>query len=128
MIFLLTFHFLGTYQVSTDVENMIILQSYFSTLMLMSLAMGAVLLKTVYFPFYLPTKQVERQDNSYSKLPVCEQLSHLMDGINGYLDDAEPALWGLKHEELIWIFTKYYSQEELRVFFHTLDTIFKSIH
>lgn len=42
MIFPLTFRFLGTYQVSTDVENMITLQSYISTLMLMSLAMGIV--------------------------------------------------------------------------------------
>lgn len=42
MIFPLTFHFLGTYQVSGDVENMITLQSYISTLMLMSMAMGIV--------------------------------------------------------------------------------------
>lgn len=42
MIFPLTFRFLGTYQVSGDVENMITLQSYISTLMLMSLAMGIV--------------------------------------------------------------------------------------
>lgn len=72
------------------------------------------------FPFLFTHKHVEQQDNFYCKLTVCGQLSHLMDGINGYLDDAEPALWGLKHEELIWIFTKYYSQDELRVFFHTI--------
>ena len=42
MIFPLTFRFLGTYQVSGDVKNMIILQSYISTLMLMSMAMGIV--------------------------------------------------------------------------------------
>lgn len=42
LIFPLTFRFLGTYQVSGDVENMITLQSYISTLMLMSLAMGIV--------------------------------------------------------------------------------------
>lgn len=42
MTFPLTFRFLGTYQVSGDVENMITLQSYISTLMLMSLAMGIV--------------------------------------------------------------------------------------
>lgn len=42
MIFPLTFRFLGTYQVSGDVENMITLQSYISTLMLMSMAMGIV--------------------------------------------------------------------------------------
>ena len=42
LIFPLTFRFLGTYQVSGEVENMITLQSYISTLMLMSLAMGLV--------------------------------------------------------------------------------------
>ena len=42
LIFPLTFRFLGTYQVSGDVENMIALQSYISTLMTMSLAMGLV--------------------------------------------------------------------------------------
>lgn len=43
LIFPLTFRFLGTYQVSGEVENMIALQSYISTLMTMSLAMGLVL-------------------------------------------------------------------------------------
>ncbi|WP_075559416.1 twin-arginine translocase subunit TatC [Parabacteroides timonensis] len=42
LIFPLTFRFLGTYQVSGEVENMISLQSYISTLMTMSLAIGLV--------------------------------------------------------------------------------------
>lgn len=42
LIFPQTFRFLGTYQVSGEVENMIALQSYISTLMTMSLAMGLV--------------------------------------------------------------------------------------
>lgn len=42
LIFPLTFRFLGTYQVSGEVENMIALQSYISTLMTMSLTMGIV--------------------------------------------------------------------------------------
>lgn len=42
MIFPLTFRFLGTYQVATDVENMINLESYMSTLIVMSLSMGIV--------------------------------------------------------------------------------------
>ena len=42
LIFPLTFRFLGTYQVSGEVENMIALQSYISTLMTMSLVMGLV--------------------------------------------------------------------------------------
>lgn len=42
LIFPLTFRFLGTYQVADDVMNMISLQSYMSTLILMCLAMGIV--------------------------------------------------------------------------------------
>ena len=42
LIFPLAFRFLGTYQVSDQVENMISLQSYISTLLMMSLAMGIV--------------------------------------------------------------------------------------
>lgn len=42
LIFPLTFRFLGTYQVSVDVANMVTLQSYMSTLMMMSLTMGSV--------------------------------------------------------------------------------------
>lgn len=42
LIFPLTFRFLGTYQVADDVVNMISLQSYMSTLIIMCLAMGIV--------------------------------------------------------------------------------------
>lgn len=42
LIFPLTFRFLGTYQVSSEVDNLISLDSYISTLMIISLAMGAV--------------------------------------------------------------------------------------
>lgn len=42
LIFPLTFRFLGTYQVRGDVENLIALESYISTLLTMSLAMGLV--------------------------------------------------------------------------------------
>ena len=42
LIFPLTFRFLGDYHVSGEVENMITLQSYISTLITMSLAMGVV--------------------------------------------------------------------------------------
>ena len=42
LIFPLTFRFLGSYQVSGEVENMIVLQSYISTLVLMCLTMGIV--------------------------------------------------------------------------------------
>lgn len=42
MIFPLTFRFLGTYQVSESISNMITLDSYMSTLIMMCLCMGAV--------------------------------------------------------------------------------------
>lgn len=42
LIFPLTFRFLGTYQVSNDVANMITLQSYMGTLLMMSILMGIV--------------------------------------------------------------------------------------
>ncbi len=42
LVFPLTFHFLGTYQVSPEVANMISLQSYMDTLIMLSLAMGIV--------------------------------------------------------------------------------------
>lgn len=42
LIFPLTFRFLGTYQVSGDVDNLIALDSYISTLVMMCLAMGIV--------------------------------------------------------------------------------------
>lgn len=42
LIFPLTFRFLGTYQVSGDIANLITLDSYISTLVLMCLSMGIV--------------------------------------------------------------------------------------
>lgn len=42
LVFPLTFRFLGTYQVASDVENLISLDSYMSTLILMCLSLGLV--------------------------------------------------------------------------------------
>ena len=42
LIFPFTLHFLATYQVSTDVDNMLTLQSYIDTLITMTLMMGVV--------------------------------------------------------------------------------------
>ena len=42
IIFQLTIRFLGSYKVIGDVANMVTLQSYMSTLMMMSLTMGVV--------------------------------------------------------------------------------------
>mgnify|MGYP000768175529 FL=1 len=58
----------------------------------------------------------------YGKLTACNQLSHLMTGVDGYISDQtyESALWSLKHKELIWLLPKYYSKEELQLFFHPM--------
>lgn len=85
--------------------------------------------------FLYTHKRIEPQAGKtyfYSKLSACGQLSHIMDGVGGYLNDKkyEPALWGLKHKELIWLFTQYYTPEELRLFFHPMideDVPFKSL-
>ncbi len=63
-----------------------------------------------------------RKPYYFSKLPTCEQLSHLLDGIGSYISDEkyEPKLWAMKHKELMWLFTKYYSHEELQLFFHPM--------
>jgi len=42
VVFPMTVHFLGTYQVSPDVDNMLTIQSYIDTLLGMSLVMGVV--------------------------------------------------------------------------------------
>ncbi|MGL5014754.1 MAG: twin-arginine translocase subunit TatC [Bacteroidales bacterium] len=42
LIFPLTFRFLGTYQVSSEVENQIVLDSYIGTMMMLNLMMGIV--------------------------------------------------------------------------------------
>ena len=42
LVFPLTVHFLGTYQVSTDINNMLTLQSYIDTLIGMSFMMGVL--------------------------------------------------------------------------------------
>lgn len=85
--------------------------------------------------FLYTHKHIEPQAGKtyyYNKLTACGTLSHLMEGVNGYLDDDthEPALWGLKHKELIWLFTKYYTPEDLRLFFHPMtdeDVPFKTL-
>lgn len=75
--------------------------------------------------FLYTHKHIEPQPGKsyyYSKLTACGQLAHLMDGVGGYISDEthEPSLWNLKHKELIWLFTKYYTPEELRLFFHPM--------
>ena len=45
-----------------------------------------------------------------------------MDTVTTYISDRtdDSDLWKLKHKELIWVFTRYYTAEELQVFFHPM--------
>lgn len=60
--------------------------------------------------------------NFCCKLSIPNSLHILMDSILSYINDKtyDPHIWNLKHKELIWIFTRYYSAEELRSFFHPM--------
>ena len=83
LIFPLTFRFLGTYQVSGEVENMIALQSYISTLMTMSLAMGLV--------FEIPILSAVRQTGIpvgrfYAQIPQTRHRGYSCGGSYYYAD------------------------------------------
>lgn len=56
------------------------------------------------------------------KLTVPTSMRMLMDTVNTYITDEthDSDLWKLKHKELIWVFTRYYTAEELRIFFHPM--------
>ncbi len=56
------------------------------------------------------------------KLDARAVMRHLVDGIAAYIQDEthDKDLWQLKHKELIWVFTRYYSAEELRSFFYPM--------
>lgn len=66
------------------------------------------------------------------KLTASNSMQVLMNTITTYIMDEthDPDLWRLKHKELIWVFTRYYTAEELRPFFHPMlddDIPFKSL-
>lgn len=54
------------------------------------------------------------------KLTAPSSIQVLMNTVTTYITDKthDADLWKLKHKELIWIFTRYYTAEELRMFFH----------
>ena len=56
------------------------------------------------------------------KLTVPNSMQALMDTVTTYISDRtdDSDLWKLKHKELIWVFTRYYTAEELQVFFHPM--------
>lgn len=56
------------------------------------------------------------------KLTAPTSMRVLMDTVTTYITDEthDSDLWKLKHKELIWVFTRYYVAEELRLFFHPM--------
>ena len=56
------------------------------------------------------------------KLTAPTSMRVLMDTVATYITDGthDSDLWKLKHKELIWVFTRYYTAEELRIFFHPM--------
>ena len=56
------------------------------------------------------------------KLAAPNSVQVLMNTVSTYIADGthDDDLWKLKHKELIWVFTRYYAAEELRMFFHPM--------
>lgn len=71
---------------------------------------------------YLYSHKCIDTKNYCCKLAAPNSLQVLMSSILSYLDDAthDTRLWHLKHKELIWVFTRYFTPEELRSFFHPM--------
>lgn len=66
------------------------------------------------------------------KLPAHEAIALFMESIRHYLTDGteDIQLWHLKHKELIRLFSRYYTPEELQTFFHPMtgeEVPFKSL-
>lgn len=81
--------------------------------------------------FLYSHKHIKNKIHS-SKLVVVDSMKILAANITSYIADGMRAhdLWQMKHKELIWVFTRYYTAEELRSFFHPLtdeDVPFKSL-
>lgn len=57
-----------------------------------------------------------------NKLAAPDSMQRFMHTVATYIADEthDSELWKLKHKELIWVFTRYYAAEELRMFFHPM--------
>lgn len=84
LIFPLTFRFLGTYQVSGDVDNLITLDSYISTLVMTCLAMGLVF--EIPMLSWLFAKLGFSFGRLYAPLPETCRYNHSRCGGNHYPD------------------------------------------
>lgn len=58
-----------------------------------------------------------------SRLKMHPLLWRAVEGIINYITHqaTDKEIWELKHRELIWIFTNYYSLEEMQAFFHPIS-------
>lgn len=66
------------------------------------------------------------------KLAVAPSLHTLLESISFHITErkGDHQLWQIKHDELIWVFIRYYSHEELYAFFYPManeKTPFKSL-
>ena len=78
---------------------------------------GECALSRLFFPYRFQSKKY------CCKLDIRPSLLTLVDGIFSYIEDAKHdfLLWYLKHRELVWVFTRYYSIDELCSFFQPIE-------
>ena len=71
---------------------------------------------------YLYSRRLPDSKVYCCKLTAPTSMRMLMDTITTYITDEthDSDLWKLKHKELIWVFTRYFAAEELRIFFHPM--------
>ena len=73
---------------------------------------------------YLYTYKRSQESSSFyhCKLVACESLITFLNTTILYIRDgqSDPSVWIIKHMELIWIFTHYYSNKELYSFFYPI--------
>lgn len=71
---------------------------------------------------YLYSRRLPDSKVYCCKLTAPTSMRVFMDTVATYITDEthDSDLWKLKHKELIWVFTRYYTAEELRIFFHPM--------
>lgn len=71
---------------------------------------------------YIHKRFQEKSSFYRCKLIACESLITFFDTTILYIRDgqSDPSVWIIKHMELIWIFTRYYSDKELYSFFYPM--------
>ena len=57
-----------------------------------------------------------------SKLTAPDSIQGIINSVESYITDEthDLPIWHLKHKELVWWFTRYFQNDELRAFFHPM--------